>query len=114
VLIDRHSQGQILIYMSTLFFGLDCFQQIVDIIVQNIVLYSRLYRSYFIESRTWAEVVAKPPLSTLSADVVTKSPSQGHHNPPSASQPIGLRDKDNDPVCRSCCSASLASTPLNL
>jgi hypothetical protein len=55
-------------------------------------------------------------LSTLSDDVVAvaKSPSQGHHNPPSVSQPIGLHDKDGDHVCRSCYCASLSSTSLNL
>jgi hypothetical protein len=62
--------------------------------------------------------VAKPSPSTLSvdavADVIAKSPSQGHHNPLSASQPIGLRDKDDNPVCCSCRCASLALTPLNL
>jgi hypothetical protein len=66
------------------------------------------------QSRTWTEVVVKPSLSTLSADVVAKSPSQGHRNPPSTSQPIDLHGKDGDHVCRSCYCASLASTPLNL
>jgi hypothetical protein len=59
-------------------------------------------------------LVAKPSLSTMSVDVVAKSPSQGHRDPPSASQSIGLRGKDADHVYRSFCCASLALTPLNL
>lgn len=55
-----------------------------------------------------------PSPSMLSADAIAKSPSQGHRDPPSASQPIGLRGKDGDPCCRSCFCASLASIPLNL
>jgi hypothetical protein len=50
------------------------------------------------QTRTWNEVVAKPSPSTLSADAVAKSPSQGHHNPPSTSQSIGLCGKDIDPI----------------
>jgi hypothetical protein len=64
--------------------------------------------------RTWAEVVANPSPSTLLANDVAKSPSQGHHNLSSTSQPIGLYGKDEDLVCHSYCCASLALTPLNL
>jgi hypothetical protein len=66
------------------------------------------------QSKTWAKVAVKPSSSTLSADAVVESPSQGHPNPPLASQPIDLRCKDGDLVYRSYYCASLALTPLNL
>jgi hypothetical protein len=62
--------------------------------------------------RSWAEVVAMPPLG--GHDVSSASLTQGHHNSSPTSQPIGSQVKDTNHVCCNCCCASTASTPLSL